>query len=56
MSGNMSTTSSVSGSVLGKRDTGGAASESEREDVKAVVKKRRIAPTLVGGEGSAGAK
>jgi chromatin assembly factor 1 subunit B len=42
-----SATSSVSGSVLGKRDTAATASESEREDgTKA--KKRRVAPTLVG--------
>jgi len=53
MSGNISTTSSVSGSVLGKRDAG-AASESEKEDTKEVTKKRRIAPTLVGADGSAG--
>ena len=43
--------SSVSGSVLGKRDT----SESEKEDHVAVPKKRRIAPTLVGYEGQPGA-
>ena len=42
MSGVVSRPSSVSGSVLGKRDT----SESEREEV-AIPKKRRIAPTLV---------
>jgi len=53
MSGNISTTSSVSGSVLGKRDAG-AASESEKEDTKEVTKKRRIAPPLVGADGSAG--
>lgn len=53
MSGNISTTSSVSGSVLGKRDAS-AASESEKEDAKEVTKKRRIAPTLVGAEGSSG--
>lgn len=40
-----SATSSVSGSVLGKRDFG-AASESEKEEGK--LKKRRVAPTLVG--------
>ena len=40
-SGLISRPSSVSGSVLGKRDT----SESERED--GVPKKRRIAPTLI---------
>jgi chromatin assembly factor 1 subunit B len=44
MGGGHSATSSVSGSVLGKRDIG-AASESEKEDGH--VKKRRIAPTLV---------
>jgi chromatin assembly factor 1 subunit B len=44
MTGGHSATSSVSGSVLGKRDLG-AASESEKEDGQ--VKKRRIAPTLV---------
>ena len=43
--GHHSATSSVSGSVLGKRDLG-AASESEKEEGKA--KKRRVAPTLVG--------
>ena len=46
MSGGVSAASSVSGSVLGKRDPG-AASESEREDYTGVQKKRRIAPTLV---------
>ncbi len=46
MAGGHSATSSVSGSVLGKRDVG-AASESEKEDGQ--VKKRRIAPTLVSG-------
>lgn len=46
MTGAHSATSSVSGSVLGKRD-GGITSESEKEDVE--VKKRRIAPTLVSG-------
>ena len=40
-SGIISRPSSVSGSVLGKRDT----SESEKED--AVPKKRRVAPTLI---------
>ncbi len=40
-----SATSSVSGSVLGRRDFG-AASESEKEEGK--TKKRRVAPTLVG--------
>ncbi|KAI9848939.1 MAG: hypothetical protein M1838_000319 [Thelocarpon superellum] len=51
MSGNISTTSSVSGvSVLGKRDSG-AASESEKEEAKEIVKKRRIAPTLVSTDG-----
>lgn len=44
MTGGHSATSSISGSVLGKRDIG-AASESEKEDGQ--VKKRRIAPTLV---------
>ncbi|KAL8726813.1 MAG: hypothetical protein Q9166_006495 [cf. Caloplaca sp. 2 TL-2023] len=44
MGGGISAPSSVSGSVLGKRDT----SESERED--AAPKKRRIAPTLLGGD------
>ncbi|KAL8785878.1 MAG: hypothetical protein Q9213_003110 [Squamulea squamosa] len=44
MGGGISAPSSVSGSVLGKRDT----SESERED--AAPKKRRIAPTPIGGE------
>ncbi len=43
--GHHSATSSVSGSVLGKRDVG-ATSESEKEESKS--KKRRIAPTLVG--------
>lgn len=43
--GHHSATSSVSGSVLGKRDIG-AASESEKEEGKA--KRRRVAPTLVG--------
>ena len=43
--GHHSATSSVSGSVLGKRDIG-AASESEKEEAKP--KKRRVAPTLVG--------
>lgn len=42
MSGMVSRPSSVSGSVLGKRDT----SESEKEEA-AVPKKRRLAPTLV---------
>lgn len=46
MAGGHSATSSVSGSVLGKRDIGGA-SESEKEDGQ--VKKRRIAPTLISG-------
>ena len=45
MSGVVSRPSSVSGSVLGKRDT----SESEKEEA-AIPKKRRIAPTLVGNE------
>ena len=44
--GHHSAASSVSGSVLGKRDASGQ-SESEKED-GGVVKKRRIAPTLVG--------
>ncbi|MCJ1230851.1 hypothetical protein MMC12_007525 [Toensbergia leucococca] len=47
MSGTISTTSSVSGSILGKRD----ASESEKEEQTAMPKKRRIAPTLVSNEG-----
>ena len=45
MSGVISRPSSVSGSVLGKRDT----SESEKEEA-AMPKKRRIAPTLVKNE------
>ena len=48
MTGGHSATSSISGSVLGKRDAS-AASESEKEDGKS--KKRRIAPTLVSGNG-----
>lgn len=44
MSGVISTASSVSGSVLGKRDT----SESEKEESVVQPKKRRIAPTLIG--------
>lgn len=48
MAGGHSATSSVSGSVLGKRDVG-AASESEKEEGQ--VKKRRIAPTLVSSSG-----
>ena len=49
-----SATSSVSGSVLGKRDSAaGGASESEKED-GTKSKKRRVAPTLVvGPSGSA---
>ncbi|KIW72207.1 hypothetical protein PV04_00418 [Phialophora macrospora] len=47
--GQHSATSSISGSVLGKRDMG-ATSESEKEETKS--KKRRIAPTLVGPTGS----
>ena len=43
MSGVISRPSSVSGSVLGKRDT----SESEKEEQSQASKKRRIAPTLV---------
>ncbi|OAG38941.1 hypothetical protein AYO21_06819 [Fonsecaea monophora] len=46
--GQHSATSSISGSVLGKRD--GATSESEKEETKS--KRRRIAPTLVGPSGS----
>ncbi|KAL8746096.1 MAG: hypothetical protein Q9190_001853 [Brigantiaea leucoxantha] len=46
MGGVTSTASSVSGSVLGKRDT----SESEKEDHTTVPKKRRVAPTLVGSD------
>ncbi|MCJ1305731.1 hypothetical protein MMC08_008547 [Hypocenomyce scalaris] len=45
-----SAASSVSGSILGKRDAG-AASESEKEDSNTRQKRRRIAPTLVGREG-----
>lgn len=48
MTGGHSATSSVSGSVLGKRDAS-AASESEKEDGQP--KRRRIAPTLVSGHG-----
>lgn len=44
MTGGHSATSSISGSVLGKRDAS-ATSESEKEEGQ--VKKRRIAPTLV---------
>ena len=47
MSGVISTTSSVSGSVLGKRDT----SESEMEDKAGMSKRRRIAPTPVKPDG-----
>lgn len=47
--GHHSATSSVSGSVLGKREVS-AASESEKEENKA--KRRRIAPTLVGPAGA----
>ena len=43
MSGVISRPSSVSGSVLGKRDT----SESEKEEQPTVPKKRRVAPTLI---------
>ena len=43
MSGIISRPSSVSGSVLGKRDT----SESEKEEQSQGPKKRRIAPTLI---------
>ena len=43
MTGIISGPSSVSGSVLGKRDT----SESEKEDHAGVPKKRRVAPTLI---------
>ena len=46
MPGVVSAPSSVSGSVLGKRDT----SESELEDPVGVPKKKRIAPTLVNQE------
>ena len=45
MGGGVSAASSVSGSVLGKRET----SESEKED--AAPKKRRVAPTPISGEG-----
>ena len=48
MPGGHSATSSVSGSVLGKRDVG-TTSESEKEDGQ--VKKRRIAPTLINSAG-----
>ena len=48
MTGVVSGPSSVSGSVLGKRDT----SESEKEDHAGVAKKRRVAPTLVKPEGA----
>lgn len=45
--GRRSTASSISGSVLGKRESaGGGASESEKEEV-GQAKKRRVAPTLV---------
>ncbi|KAI9797688.1 MAG: hypothetical protein M1833_005349 [Piccolia ochrophora] len=55
MSSTVSTTSSVSGgSVLGKRDSG--TSESEQEETKETVKKRRIAPTLVSIEGQVGSR
>ena len=48
VTGGHSATSSISGSVLGKRDISGT-SESEEDNR---VKKRRIAPTLViGGDG-----
>ena len=47
MSGVISAASSVSGSILGKRDT----SESEKEDTAGVPKRRRIAPTLVKSDG-----
>ena len=43
MAGLTSTSSSVGGVILGKRDT----SESEKEDSSQQIKKRRIAPTLV---------
>ena len=52
MSGGHSATSSISGSVLGKRDLG-AASESEKEEGR--TKKRRIAPTLVTAQPDGGA-
>jgi hypothetical protein len=44
MAGVHSATSSISGSVLGKREVG-MASESDKEEVKP--KRRRVAPTLV---------
>lgn len=47
MAGTASGPSSVSGSVLGKRD----ASESEKEDQTGQPKRRRVAPTLVQAEG-----
>lgn len=50
MPGVTSTASSVSGSILGKRDT----SESEKEDRTKQPKKRRIAPTRIGAESSGG--
>lgn len=47
-----SATSSVSGSVLGKRDSINAnASESDKEDGNKA-KKRRVAPTLIGPSGT----
>ncbi|KAL9575907.1 MAG: hypothetical protein Q9212_007576, partial [Teloschistes hypoglaucus] len=49
LGGGVSAPSSVSGSVLGKRDT----SESEREDV-APKKQRRVAPVLVERDGVGG--
>lgn len=50
MAGATSNASSISGSVLGKRDT----SESEKEDHATAPKKRRIAPTLSGTDSPAG--
>ena len=52
VTGVASAASSVSGSVLGKRDT----SESEKEDHPALPKKRRIAPTPVGADPPGGSK
>lgn len=49
--GVISRPSSVSGSILGKRET----SESGKEEQSAVPKRRRIAPTLIRGDDSSGA-
>jgi chromatin assembly factor 1 subunit B len=45
-----SITGSMAGSVLGKRDAGGL-SESDQDDGRNAVKKRRIAPTLMDSSG-----